>query len=58
MKPLLAIVAAHVMIQSGHHTVNVSHLVEISVSIKQFTDYGSEYYLIALEKELNILDYA
>ena len=45
-------------LQSGHHVVNFSHLVGVSVSIKQFTDYGSEYYLIALEKELNILDYA
>ena len=40
------------------HLVDNFYLVGVSVSIKQFTDYGSEYYLIALEKELNILDYA
>ena len=32
-------------LQSGHHVVNFFHLVGVSVSIRQLTGNGSEYYL-------------
>ena len=50
---------------SGHHAVTLpshSHLLQpgegTSVSEKQLTGYGLEYYLLALEKELKVPDYA
>ena len=32
-------------LQLGHHVVNFFHLVGVSVSTRQLTGYGSEYYL-------------
>ena len=32
-------------LQAGHHVVNLFYLVRVSVSIRQLTGYGSEYYL-------------
>ena len=32
-------------LQSGHHAVNFFHPVGVSVSIRQLTGHGSEYYL-------------
>ena len=32
-------------LQSGHHVVNFFHLMGVSVSVRQLTGYGSEYYL-------------
>ena len=37
--------------------VNFSHLVEISVSAKQFKGHGSEYLSLVLEEELKVLDF-
>ena len=45
-------------VQVGHHVVNFFHLVGVSVSTRQLTGCGSECCLLALEQELNVLDYA
>ena len=46
LRSVLGIVAAHVMATtSGHYVVNFFHLVGVSVSIRQLTGDGSEYYL-------------
>lgn len=45
-------------VPSGHHLVNFFHLVGISISTRQLTGHGSEYCLLAIEKELKELDYA
>ena len=37
-------------LQSGHHAVNFFHLAGVSVSTRQFTGYGSEFYLQSLRK--------
>ena len=50
LRPVLRIVAAYVMLQPGHHVVNFFHLVRVSVSTRQLTGYGSEYYLQPLRR--------
>ena len=45
LKRVFKIVEAFVMAQAGHHAVNFYHCVWVSVSIRQLTGYGSEYYL-------------
>ena len=40
-------------LRSGHNVVNFSHVVRVSVSIRQLTGYGSEYYIV-LKKELRL----
>ena len=50
LRPALGIVAVSVMttVQSPHS--NFFHLVEVSVSTRQLTGYGSEYYLQPLRR--------
>ena len=45
LRPVLGVWQFTSWLQSGHHVINFFHLVEVSVSIRQLTGYGSEYYL-------------
>ena len=41
--PVLKTVAASAWLESGHHVVNFSHWVVISVPIRELTGYGLEH---------------